>query len=184
MESRNLNRPPVFDKESGALNIIVESSKNGRIKYKYNEKYGMFELDKTLPYGFSFPFEFGFVPSTIGGDGDPLDVLVLSDEATFPGCLVLGKVLGVLQAEQREGKEVNRNDRVVVIPLSAKDQEPMMPTKTLDKALISDITKFFISYNEMQGKKFKSLGFGSSQRTLDLVEEARKRACKKGEQSS
>jgi inorganic pyrophosphatase len=81
-------------------------------------------------------------------------------------------------------KEVNRNDRVVVIPLSAKDQEPMMPTKTLDKALISDITKFFISYNEMQGKKFKSLGFGSSQRTLDLVEEARKRACKKGEQSS
>jgi inorganic pyrophosphatase len=44
----------------------VETPKNGRLKYKYNEKYGMSQLDKTLPYGFSFPFEFGFVPSTIG----------------------------------------------------------------------------------------------------------------------
>jgi inorganic pyrophosphatase len=179
MESRNLSRLPPFDKESGALNIIVETPKNGRIKYKYNEKYGMFQLDKTLPYGFSFPFEFGFVPSTIGGDGDPLDVLVLSDEATFPGCLVLGQVLGVLQGEQREGKKVNRNDRLVAMPLSVKTQEPMIPIKTLDKALISDITKFFISYNEVQGKKFKSLGFGSRQRALDLIEEARKRARKK-----
>jgi len=141
---------------------------------------GMFELDKTLPYGFSFPFEFGFVPSTIGGDRDPLDVLVLSDEATFPGCLVLGEVLGVLQAEQREGKQVNRNDRVVAIPLNVKSQEPMISSKALDKALISDMTNFFIVYNEMQGKKFKSLGFGSRQRALDLVEEARKRARNKG----
>jgi inorganic pyrophosphatase len=179
MESRNLSRLPPFDKKSGALNIIVETPKNGRIKYKYNEKYGMFQLDKTLPYGFSFPFEFGFVPSTIGGDGDPLDVLVLSDEATVPGCLVLGQVLGVLQGEQREGKKVNRNDRLVAIPLSVKTQEPMIPIKTLDQALISDITKFFISYNEVQGKKFKSLGFGSRQLALDLIEEERKRARKK-----
>src|ERR1700692_745629 len=176
MESRNLNRLPPFDKESGALNIIVETPKNGRIKYKYKEKYGMFQLDKTLPYGFSFPFEFGFVPSTIGGDGDPLDVLVLSDEATFPGCLVRGQVLSVLQGEQREGKKVNRNDRLVAIPLSVKTQEPIIPAKTLDKALISDITNFFISYNEAQGKKFKSLGFGSRQRALDLIEEARKKS--------
>jgi inorganic pyrophosphatase len=158
----------------------VETPKNGRIKYKYNEKYGMFRFDKSLPYGFSFPFEFGFVLSTIGGDGDPLDVLVLSDEATFPGCLVLGQVLGVLQAEQREGKPVNRNDRLVAIPLSVKSQESVIPIKVLDKALISGITKFFISYNEVQGKKFKSLGFGSRQRALDLIEEARKRAPTKG----
>jgi inorganic pyrophosphatase len=179
MESRDLSRLPAFDKKSGALNIIVETPKNGRVKYKYNEKYGMFQFDKSLPYGFSFPFEFGFVPSTIGGDGDPLDVLVLSDEATFPGCLVLGQILGVLEAEQREGTQVSRNDRLVAIPLSVKNLEPVLPVKALSKALISDITKFFISYNEVQGKKFKSLGFGSRQRALELVEEARKRARKK-----
>jgi inorganic pyrophosphatase len=74
---------------------------------------------------------------------------------------------------------VNRNDRLVAIPLSVKTQEPMIPTRMLDKALISDITKFFISYNEMQGKKFKSLGFGSREGALQLVEEARKRARRK-----
>jgi inorganic pyrophosphatase len=179
MESRSLNRLPPLDKESGALNIIVKTPKNGRIKYKYNEKYGIFQFDETLPYGFSFPFEFGFVPSTIGGDGDPLDVLVLSDEATFSGCLALGQVLGALQAEQREGKHLNRNDRLVAIPLRVKTQEPMIPTKALDKALISDTTKFFISYNEVQDQGFKSLGFGSPQRAFQLVEEARKRARRK-----
>jgi inorganic pyrophosphatase len=180
MESRNLSRLPAFDKESGALNIIVETPKNAGVKYKYNEKYGMFQFDKTLPYGFSFPFEFGFVPSTIGGDGDPLDVLVLSDEPTFPGCLVLGEVLGVLQAEQREGKQVNRNDRLVALPLSAKNQEPMIPTKSFDKALKSDITNFLHSLQRSANKNFKSLGFSSRQRALELVEEARKRARKKG----
>jgi len=108
-------------------------------------------------------------------------VVVLSDEATFPGCLVLAQVLGVLQAEQREGNYVNRNDRLVTIPLRVKTQEPLIPTKLLDEALISDITRFFISYNEVEGKKFRSLGFGSRRRNLDLVEEARKRARKEGE---
>lgn len=90
---------------SGELNIIIETPRNGRVKYKYNEDYQLFQLNKHLPYGFSFPFEFGFVPSTIGGDGDPLDVLILSDEATLPGCLILGHVLEVLQTEQGEGKK-------------------------------------------------------------------------------
>jgi len=141
----------------------------------------MFELDKTLSYGFSFPFEFGFVPSTIAGDGDPLDALVLSDEATFPGCLVLGHVLGVLQAEQRDGEQVNRNDRLVAIPLSAKSQEPMIPIKTFDKALISQMTNFFIFYNEMQGKKFKSRGLAAVSVLWTWSKEARKRARKKAQ---
>jgi len=180
MRSRNLARLATFDKESGGLNIIVETPKNARTKYKYSEKYGMFQFDKALPYGFSFPFEFGFVSSTLGGDGDPLDVLVLADEPSFPGCLILGQILGVLQAEQTDGKEVNRNDRLVAVPLNLKTHEPVIAVSRLDKTLIAEITKFFVHYNEMQGKKFKSLGFGSPQRAMELIEEARKRARRKG----
>jgi inorganic pyrophosphatase len=179
MEPQNLARLAAFDKKSGSVNIIVETPKNARIKYKYNEEYGMFQFDKTLPYGFSFPFEFGFIPSTLGGDGDPLDVLILADEATFPGCLVLGHVLGILQAEQSEGDTVERNDRVVAIPVNVKTQQAMVPLKSLDKALINEITKFFVAYNHVQGKNFKSLGFASRERALELIEEARKRKRKK-----
>jgi inorganic pyrophosphatase len=133
MDSRNVARIPALDAESGALNIIVETPKNSRVKYKYNEKYGMFQFDKALPYGFSFPFEFGFVPSTLGGDGDPLDVLVLADEATFTGCLVLGRVLGIFEAEQSEGTKTNRNDRVVAVPLDVKSLQPVVAAERLDR---------------------------------------------------
>jgi len=71
MEWQNLNRLPPFDKESGALNIIVETPKNRRIKYKYNEKYGIFQLDKTLPYGFSFPFDLALCPQQLAETGTP-----------------------------------------------------------------------------------------------------------------
>lgn len=90
-----------------------------------------------------------------------------------------GGAVGTL-LDGRPLASVNRNDRLVAIPLSVKTQEPMIPNKALDKNLIFDLTKFFVSYNEVQGKKFKPLGFGSRQRALDLVEEARKRARKNG----
>ena len=179
MKLPNLEDLPAFDEESGMLNIIVETPRDGRTKYKYSKEYGAFQFDKTLPYGFSFPFEFGFVPSTEGGDGDPLDVLVLSDEPTFPGCMVLGKLLGVLEGEQTEEKKTNRNDRLLAIPVNVKTQEPMMPVKMLDKKLKTEITSFFEAYNEAQGKKFKPLGFGDEKRAKQIVKEAQKKRRKK-----
>jgi inorganic pyrophosphatase len=175
MKSYDFTGLPPFDPESNMLNIVVETPRDGRIKYKYNETYGLFQFDKALPYGFSFPFEFGFVPSTLGGDGDPLDVLVLSDEPTFPGCLILGDVLGVLRANQREGRKSNRNDRILAVPVNVKNQKPVALAKALDKNLISEITKFFVYYNEIQGRKFKSLGFGNRRSAMEVVREARQR---------
>jgi inorganic pyrophosphatase len=139
MKPQNPIRLPPFDADSKLLNVIVETPRNGRVKYKYNEECNMFQFGKTLRYGFSFPFEFGFVPSTIGGDGDPLDALVLA------------QILGVLEGEQSQGNGRNRNDRVVVIPVNLQDRKPVVPTRALDKALISDITKFFVAYNQTQG---------------------------------
>jgi len=79
---------PPFDDESGTLNAVVETIAGSRNKFAYDEKLGLFRLKGVLPAGASFPFDFGFVPSTKGEDGDPLDVLVLMDEPAFAGCLV------------------------------------------------------------------------------------------------
>jgi inorganic pyrophosphatase len=149
LESPNLSRLPPFDEASGALKYYCGNpQRTPTLNVSTTKSMGCSNSTKPCPTGFSFPFEFGFVPSTIGGDGDPLDVLVLSDEATFPGSLVLGQVLGVLPAEQREGKKVKRSAR----GHSAECQEP----GTDDSHQ------------------------GACQRALDLVEEARKRARKKG----
>ena len=78
MAGTNLFKLEAFHDEE-ELNVVIETPKGSRNKYNYDEKLGLFKLGGVLPSGASFPFDFGFVPSTVGGDGDPLDVLVLLD---------------------------------------------------------------------------------------------------------
>jgi inorganic pyrophosphatase len=75
-----LNRLPARDSETGLINVVVDTPKRSRNKYKHDEKYDLWRLSKLLPLGASFPFGFGFIPSTKGEDGDPIDVLVLTEE--------------------------------------------------------------------------------------------------------
>src|SRR5687768_1900762 len=104
-----------YDEDSGTINVIIETPKGSRNKYEYDEKFGLFVLNEVLPAGASFPFDFGFVPSTKGEDGDPLDVLVLMDEAAYPGVLVPARLIGVIEAEQTEGGKTERNDRLIAV---------------------------------------------------------------------
>src|SRR5262245_5772097 len=91
---------PAVDPQSARLNVVVDTPKGSRNKYKLDEKLGQWRLSKILPQGMSFPYDFGFVPSTRGEDGDPIDVLLIMDEPTFPGCIVSARLIGVIQAEQ------------------------------------------------------------------------------------
>src|ERR671932_1198574 len=93
---------PPFDADSGELQVLIETPKGSRNKFKFDEQLGRFRLSGVLPMGAVFPFDFGFVPATLAEDGDPLDVLVLMDEPAFPGCLIPSRLLGAIEAEQTE----------------------------------------------------------------------------------
>src|SRR3954469_6625001 len=103
--SNPYDRLGAFAPRSGELNVIIETPKGSRNKFDFDEELGLFKLGGVLPAGAVFPFDFGFVPATRGGDGDPLDVLVLMDEPAFVGCLVAARLIGVIEAEQAEGGE-------------------------------------------------------------------------------
>src|SRR3954471_16256538 len=97
--------------------VIIETPRGKRNKYVFNPEKKLFELKKILPAGAVFPFDFGFIPSTLGEDGDPLDVLVIMDEPAFPGCLVRARLIGNIQATQK-GSNANRairNDRLIAM---------------------------------------------------------------------
>lgn len=160
-----------FDAESGELNVVIETPKGSRNKYAYDEKLGLFVLKGVLAVGHSFPFDFGFIPQTKGGDDDPLDVLVLMDEAAFAGCLVPSRLVGVIEAEQteRDGK-VERNDRLIAVAADSRTHEDVKSINDLNEILIDQIEHFFISYNEEKGKKFKSLGRFAAQKAKKVVE--------------
>lgn len=169
-----VSRLKAIDKKSGDLNVIIETPKGSRNKYNYNPKNGMYELGALLHAGASFPYDFGFIPSTEGGDGDPLDVLMLMEESAFTGCLVKGRLIGVIEAEQTEkDNEVTRNDRLIAIASASHLYEEIKHIKDLPKPLLEAMQHFFISYNEFKGKKFKVLGIKGPQEGGKIVKEGK-----------
>src|ERR687894_539609 len=171
-----LNRLPAFDPDSGTLNAVIETPKGHRNKYKYDERRGLFLLDGVLPAGAVFPFDFGFVPSTLGGDGDPLDVLVLMDEPAFAGCLVRTRLVGVVEAEQTERDgETTRNDRLIGVAADARLHTRVGALESLGATLLEEIEHFFVSYNQVKGKEFKPLARSGPERARELVEEGMKK---------
>jgi inorganic pyrophosphatase len=161
-----------FQEDSGDLNVVIETPKGKRSKYNYDEESGLFRLGGVLAAGHSFPFDFGFIPQTLGGDGDPLDVLILMDEPAFTGCLVHARLIGVIEAEQteRDGK-TERNDRLIAVASESHAYADVKSLDDLNGNLVDEIEHFFISYNEAKGKKFKPLGQFNAARAKKIVED-------------
>jgi inorganic pyrophosphatase len=158
-----------FDRESGDVNVIIDTPKGSRNKFSWAEKRRLFELSGVLPAGAVFPYDFGFIPNTRGGDGDPLDVLVLMDEPAFTGCLVRSRLLGVIEAEQTEKGKTERNDRLIAVATKSRTDVDLKSIADLNPKLLDEIEHFFISYNEAKGKEFKPLGRYGPERARKLV---------------
>jgi inorganic pyrophosphatase len=170
---------PSFDEESGDVNVIIETPKGSRNKFAFDPDKNVFTLKGVLPAGASFPFDFGFIPGTVGGDGDPLDVLVLMDEPAFAGCHVVVRLIGAIEADQTEKDgETERNDRLIGVAANAKLYKEVRSLSDAGDALLGEIEHFFISYNEEKGKLFEPRRRVGARKAVDLVEEGRTHATK------
>ncbi len=168
-----------FDSASGHLNAVIETPQRHRTKFKYDARLGLFRINKILPAGAVFPFDFGFIPSTLAQDGDPVDVLVLLDEPAFTGCVVPARLIGVIEAEEKEDGRVERNDRLIAVAESSVDHDGIDSLESISPNLLKEIEHFFSSYNEMEGKEFKPLGTFGPERARRLVEQGMKAYQKK-----
>ena len=160
-----------FDVETKRLNVIIETPKGSRNKFTFDQESGLFKLSGVLPVGANFPYDFGFVPSTRGEDGDPLDVLLLMDDPAFVGCLVPARLLGVIEATQTERSgDTMRNDRLIAVAANSITHRGLKSLGTIDKHLVEQIEHFFVSYNQVKGKQFKPLGRFGPTRARQLIE--------------
>jgi inorganic pyrophosphatase len=96
--------------------------RGSRVKLKYDPDSDVFALSYVLARGSTFPCEFGFIPSTLGDDGDPLGILILMDAATCTGCVVSARALGVIGAEQTQDGSTFRNDRIIAIAVAEHER--------------------------------------------------------------
>ena len=168
----NLAQLPVLDAKSGGITVVIETPKGSRNKYNYDEGCGAFRLGGVLPAGMSFPFDFGFIPSTLGEDGDPLDVLVLLDASAPVGCVLTTRLLGVIEAEQqeRDGQRM-RNDRLIAAATHAHTHEHLRSLDDLPPYLLNEIEGFFAQYNRLRGKEFEPVGRGGPGRAQALLDQ-------------
>ena len=139
------------------LKVIVESEKGSRNKYKFDEATGGFKLSKIMPEGMTFPFDFGFFPDTKSQDGDPLDVLILNDEPTFPGCRIDCRLIGVIQAMQTEHGEKKRNDRLIAVASASILFENITEISQLQPSLLKQLQEFFVNYQKARDIPFEIL---------------------------
>ena len=159
-------------KKSKTIDVVIETPRGCRNKYAYDKKSKTFRLKKILPAGAVFPFDFGFIPDTKGEDGDPLDVLIIMDEPTFPGCVVECKIIGVLKAMQSKNNDMIQNDRLVAVPAESHMYKNLDTIQDLNKNILSEIEHFFISYNKQEGKEFKPEGWAANNEAMKLIEKA------------
>ena len=160
------------------LQVVIETPRGSRNKYAYDHDRHVPVLKKILPTGMVFPYDFGFVPSTLADDGDPIDVLVLMDEPAFPGCVLDARVIGVIEGEDvlQDGRK-RRNDRVLAVACVTHQYENVRSIDDLPRQTITHMEEFFSTYPRLlSGKIFNVLGTMGPEEAERLIEEARRNA--------
>jgi inorganic pyrophosphatase len=166
-----LSETATFDAKTGELRVVVETPKGSRNKYDYDPDCDCLDLATVLPGGMSFPFDFGFVPSTLGEDGDPLDILILMDAPVVPGCVIRARAVGAIEAKQKaKGETWQRNDRLIAVATHAQTHENVKSLADLRPHLVEEIKAFFVEYNRLRGRKFKPLALSGPGKSRKLIE--------------
>ena len=163
------SRLKAFDEKKKLLRVVIETPKGSRNKFAFDSEQQIFELKKVLPAGMEFPYDFGFVPSTLAPDGDPVDVLVLMDEPAFPGCVLLGRLVGAIEGEEHNHKSKERNDRIIVVEQDAHRFASIRSVDDLGKEFREELEEFFINYHRLSGKQYKVLRMAGPSRARKLV---------------
>jgi len=153
----SLEQLPMRDEEGRWL-AVIEAARGTRNKMKYRAEWRAFALSHALPQGMVFPYDFGFIPSTLGDDGDPLDVLVLADEPLAIGAIVPCRLIGVIEAEQQEERQrPERNDRLIAVADASHRHRHVRTLSDVSGDLLDEIESFFVDDNRLRGRRFTPL---------------------------
>ena len=131
----------------GWIEVVIEIPRGSRNKYEYDHERGVFRLDRVLYSSVHYPTDYGFVPATLSGDGDPLDVLVVVDEPTFPGCHMRARPIGTLTMIDDKGVD----EKILAVPVDDPRYKDIHDLPDLPEHWPREIAAFFRTYKELQG---------------------------------
>jgi len=167
---------PFNKNDNSTIHVVIETPKGCRNKYKLDPDLRSFRLNRVLPDGMEFPYDFGFVPSSQADDGDPADVLLLMDAPAFPGCVIESRLIGVIEGEQDEDGKKERNDRLIAVAKHSHTHSDLRDVSDLNPTLLKELGEFFVNYHKQSGEKFKVLGVKGPKQAAGLLDKSIKRA--------
>ena len=160
--------------ENDVFHVVVESPRGSTLKLKWDPHLGAMSVSRPLNFGLSFPYDWGFVPSTKADDGDPVDIMVVHDATTFPGIVLPCRIIGVLQIEQKRKGKAERNDRLFAVPRRSHSEQGLQDIRDLSKPTLQEFEKFFIATDELEDKKLEIIGWKGPKSAMQAIKEAAK----------
>jgi inorganic pyrophosphatase len=155
------------------FDVVVEIPRGSRNKYEYDHERHVIRLDRRLFSATVYPADYGFVPDTLAEDGDPLDVLVLLEDPTFPGCWVRVRAIGVFWMEDEKGPDA----KILCVPADDPAYEHVHDLSQLRPPLLDEIEHFFDVYKMLEpGKESATRGYEGRDAALREIAAARARA--------
>ncbi len=162
---------PIGARAPEVVNAVVEIPLGERNKYEYDKKLQVFRLDRALFSPVHFPGDYGFIPSTLSTDGDPLDVLVLVDQGSFPGCLIEVRPIGMLEMLDQGVKD----EKVLAVANYNARYFEIHSIEDVYTHMLKEITHFFSIYKDLEGKRTQALGWRDAEMARRVIMEAHER---------
>ncbi len=167
------------DKAPDIVNVVIEIPANSSVKYEYDKELGVVKVDRVLYTSMFYPFNYGFIPGTMEEDGDPVDVLVISDHQFLPGSVVEVRPIAILEMEDEEGVDA----KIVAVPRDKVEPRysNIKDLEDLPEIVRRRIEHFFQHYKELEpGKWVKIRGWRKASEAKKKISDAIERASGKG----
>jgi len=153
------------------LTAFIEIPRGSRNKYELDKSTGLLRLDRILYAAVHYPGDYGFLPRTWGEDGDPLDILVMTTEPTFPGCLVDVRPVGVFRMSDDKGPD----EKILAVPLADPLKREIQELDDVPRHFLDEVRHFFSIYKDLEGKSVTPLGWDGRAAAESLVKAAMER---------
>jgi inorganic pyrophosphatase len=148
---------------------VVETPSGSTCKLDFDAELRVFTLSKPLMVGLTYPYDWGFIPSTEAEDGDPLDVLIIHDSQTYPGVVLRCRPVGILEVEQRKKGKTERNDRIFAVPDRSPLETDLRDIRRLPSRAHHELEQFFRATNALEDKELKFLGWHGPPRAFKTI---------------
>jgi len=165
----NLSKIPTWADEQH-LHVVVETPRGSRAKLNFDSRRKFFTLSKPLMAGLTYPYDWGFIPSTKAEDGDPLDVLIIHDAATFPGLVLKCRPIGILEIVQTKKGRKERNDRIFAVPDRAPFEGELQDIRRLPQRAVEELEKFFAATDALEPKELDFKGWHGPARAIREID--------------